>query len=471
MTFPPSYPSSGYIDLGLTTNPNVLAQQAFADIMAQLPGWTPSEGQLDVAIIEEAAFMAASSATVANQMAVQAFMYFGGLVGVTPLLGVAATATAEFTMTDSSGYTIPQGTQIAYPLSGNQQVIFLTETALTIPSGQTTGSVTVQCSAVGVFANGLTPNTCQMVTTFAQVASVATTTTSAGGVAADTATTYINRLATELQLMAPRPITISDYAAMAPNVEGVYRALAINGLNPGRTFADASVTSGGHVVTSPADALFTSADIGKTVTVTGSAVTGSAVITAVGTGSGTTTTATISGTFGTTKTGVSASLSDLTNQERCVTLCGVDSTGTGLSSTVNANLVAYFEALREVNFLVFAIEPTYATISVTVACDAVSGTNPTSVQAAIESALTSFLSPANWGGGDAQVPYWSTSSNVVRFLDVANVIRTVSGVLYIPSGSLTIGMNGGSMGTSDLTMPGDAPLPEVGTLSITVTAT
>ena len=449
-----------YVAAPITIDPNVLVQQAFASIQSQIPGWSPMEGQLDVAIIEEAAQMFATTAAVASQFPVDAFKYFGKLVGINPITGTQATAPATFTMTDNLGYTIPAGTQVAYPLSGNTQILFSTQAPVVIPPGNTLGTCVLVCESVGTFANGLPAETCQMVTTFAQVSSIATTATSAGGVAADTETSYINRLSNELQLLAPRPIIPSDFAAMAQNVTGVFRALAIDGLAPGRTITD-GVTHSNSTLDS-ATANFTMSDIGRTVSG------GSFPVGTVIQGWTSSSEVTTSNPASASATGVNLTFGDLANQQRCITVCGVDSTGAALSSGVNTALITYLESLREVNFLVFTVTPTITQIDVTVACDALTGVNRSALQSANVASLSSFLSPATWGGGANETPIWDPTSNVVRFIDVANAIRTVSGVAYIPSGSLTIGIHGGSMGSADVWLPGNAPLPSVGTLSVSV---
>lgn len=458
MTFPPPLPVDGYISLPVTVDPNVLIAQAFAAIQAQYPGWIPKEGQLDVAIIEEAAQMVAVSNAVAAQMSITIFETFGGLVGILPILGAPATAVGLFTMTDDAGYTIPAGTVVAYPVSGSSQILFTVQTTVTISEGSTTGTCVLVCETVGVFANGLAAATCQMVTTFAQVETIATTATSQGGVDPDTQTSYINRLSTELQLLAPRPIVPSDFAAMAQNVTGVFRALAIDGLNPGRSVTDGVTNSTTTLTSATAD--FVPADVGRPVV--GGTFPAATVIQTFVSATDVTTNHAATG----SATGVHLTFGDLSGQERCITVCGVDVNGAALDNTITDNLQAYLESKREVNFIVSTIDPTITEIDVTVTFDVFPGIDPGSVMTAVTSALTAFLNPATWGGGDQQQPQWVPSSNVVRFLDVAAIIRNTAGVLYIPSGSLTIGIHGGAMVDDDVVLPGDAPLATTGTLSV-----
>ena len=45
--------NNGYIVLPVTTDPNAMVQAALATIAANLPGWVPQEGQLDVLLLEQ----------------------------------------------------------------------------------------------------------------------------------------------------------------------------------------------------------------------------------------------------------------------------------------------------------------------------------------------------------------------------------------------------------------------------------
>lgn len=466
MTFLPTTDQNGYIALPVAIDPNALVKAALLAIMAQLPAYIPREGHLDVAIIEESGQMMSETAVVASKMAPAAFMDFGQLVGITPELGTRATVPVTFTLRTTAGLTIPAGTIVSYPVAGNiatTQLLFTVQSDIVIPNGSSTGTGTLICETVGTFANALPPATCQLVTTMASVASVATTATSSGGVNAETANAYLNRLSNELQLLAPRPIRPSDFAGMARNVSGVYRALAINGLNPGRSVANCTTTSSSKTVTAAAGA-FTSLDVGRPVT--GSGIPATTVISTVLSS----TQVKLSKTATASSTTATLTFGDLRTQERFITVCGLTTTGTALTTAENSAMQSYLASKREVNFVVATVFPTFTSIDVSVNCDAVSGVPTATVQSAITAALQSFLNPATWGGGNAQVPQWSPTAGTVRFLDVANVIRTTQGVLYIPSTGLKIAIHGNSLGTADVVLPGDAPLPRVGTLNVVVTA-
>ena len=733
MTFIPPMNSSGYVAIPLAIDPNALVKQALANIVAQIPGWIPREGHLEVAIIEEVAQMVSVSAQVAAQMSTIIFESYGQLVGVIPEAGVQATVACLFTMVDTAGYTIPAGSLVSYPITGSTQVLFTVQNAITVAPGNLTGTGTLIAESAGIFANGLTAATCQTVVTIASVTSIATTATSSGGVDPETQVSYLNRLSAELQLLAPRPILAADYAAMAANVPGVYRAMAIDNLNPGRVIvdgattlssptllsllappliptvtpvgtagsttwayeitsvnglgettvspsgqtttgnaspnntnynalswadpselipggqigtgvgpwtaynstvavdlttppppgvpgnslqcsttatafagaenstafslaastkytiscyvlADAAAVSGGgfgfyhndtdlsadnslapsttwqrytHTFTTTAggsgnlyfrqqtpnaaghiwiagfnivtgavapsvksmvsyynvyryggstyqwigsspstslndtglihsgvvppatngtsSAFFTSEDLHRTVV--GEGIPASTYVgvvnspSSIGLSSSVTANTPVNATA--TASGVTVAFGDITGVERYVAVCGIDQNGAALSDTISDALYAYLQGKREVNFEVGELLPTISGIDISVTCDAVHGANTTTVQTAIIAALNNFLNPATWGGGLNTPPTWLSSANVVRFFDVANVIKTVPGVLYIGDSGLLTCIHGGTPAELDVTLPGRAPLPSaaLGVLSVTVSAT
>lgn len=149
-------------------------------------------------------------------------------------------------------------------------------------------------------------------------------------------------------------------------------------------------------------------------------------------------------------------------QERCVTVVPVDAYGDALTSTEMSAISTYLAGMREVNFLVNVVPPNYVAIDVSAAVVAQSNADLDAVQAAVAAAIQSYLSPANWAGGSQTPAVW-LADTTVYIMSVAAVINAVSGVHHIVAGSLTL--NGG---TSDVSMPGYAPLPSA---SVTVTVT
>jgi hypothetical protein len=300
----------------------------------------------------------------------------------------------------------------------------------------------------------------QTIDPLAFITSVEATTTSQGGVDPETTQAYMARLVQDLQLMTPRPILPKDFAALSQSFAGVFRAVAIDGYNSSRTFTDGSTTFGSSTLSSPAGAQFTTADQGRGVNPSATIPAGTTILTVSNP-----TTAIMShnatGPAGVTA-GQTIVLAAYPNQERTVGVSAVDAEGVVVSPTVQANLIAFLNAFRELNFIVTFIQPTYEVINAifTIRC-ASNVLNTAAVIAAAEAAVTSFLSPATWGGGAQSPPFWDTGSNVVRYFQIADVIGNTPGVAFVES--LTV--NGG---TTDVTISGVAALTEPGTVTGTL---
>lgn len=250
----------GYIDLPITTDVQAIVQQALGNIVSKIPGWTPSEGNLEVLLLEEFASMAAVAADSAHGVPASIFKYFGSLVGLTQNTGSVAqirTTWKLFGNAPSSGFFIPAGTQAGLNYNG-ASYIYSTVSDTTIASGSSNASIVMQAVTSGAEYNlviaGLNPLTTNLSLTapnpFVQsitiTATPSTDTSLTAGVDAESDSVYLNRLSAELQLLAPRPITPVDYSDISSNTTGVYRALALDGFNPYTnllTQNDANLTS------------------------------------------------------------------------------------------------------------------------------------------------------------------------------------------------------------------------------------
>lgn len=528
----------GYISFPILTDPDSLQAAQLDFIAAQLPGFVPRDGHLEVLLLQTFAAMCAQTAQVAAQVPLAIFNYLGTkLLNLPVQAGAAATAPSTWVMVDTAGYTIPAGTVVGFQPTGDQLILFTVQSAVTVAPGASStaaGGVTLVAQTVGVAGNGMAAGPVTLVDSLAFVSTITSTAVSAGGVDPETQTAYLNRLSAQLQLLTPRPILPKDYAALAPQTLGVGRALAIDGLNPGRTVTDAATTQGSTTLTSTSGA-FTNDDVGRTVTSTATAdatytdgatntnttvTSATANFTSADVGKGisggsipagatissvtNTTTVVISAAATTTATGVTITIAarqavqsgttitsvtnattvvlslpaqattsaatvtfgKLTGQARAITLGVVDTLGAACTSTVKTNLKNALAAQREVNFLVSIIDPTFTVIAVTYTVVLTAGASASTVQTAINAALSGYLSPANYAGGTQTPPAWLVGVNTIRYLDLASLVHAVSGVDHI--NTLTFGVQGGALGTADVTLTGDAPLPQTGTLTPTI---
>lgn len=373
-----------------------LEQAVFDGLAERFPGWEPAPGNLETVLVERLASIGADLADLAVDVPPEIFRGFGEkIIGLAPQLALSATVSSTWTMVDDAGYTIPAGTPVALQATGSDLVGFVTQAEVIVPAGETAtdpGGVTLVAAVPGSAPNGLEDLDVVVLDNLAFVESVDMVGEVTGGVDEEDPDAYLDRLADDLRTLAPRPILPEDFAILARNVTGVWRAVAIDGFDPG----DSS-----------------------------------------------------------------------TGNERMVAVAALDENGVGVGSTVRSAIDALLEGEREVNFVVNVIEPTVTQVKVSVTATALPGYDPADVDVAVETAIANYLSPARWGldlsGQDPRA--WRNVTTVRRFELIALVDR-VPGVDYITA--LTLAKQADSLGTSDVTLTGAAPIVSPGTISATV---
>jgi hypothetical protein len=477
-----------FVAVDFATDADQLADDAVDYLRSAMPGWEPADGNLEVWILQAVARQVAELTAVAADVPAAIFRQFGTqLVGLAPQAGARATLTSFWTARDNLGYTIPAGTQVAYRVTGDDLIVFevVDDTVIT-PGATTLSGVALQATDVGTAWNAVPTGPLELVDALSWVESVTASTVSAGGLDAETDDAYLDRLADDLRLLTPRPILPDDFATLARNVTGVYRALAINGYDPG-TDEVQTITEGGSGLTSytltysaqtttsitanaAASAVQSALEALSNIAVGDVAVTGSAggpyTVTFGGALASTNVaqmTATPTGGTGTvTISTVTPGVASSTGNERYLTVVPIDSAGAACSPTIRAAVVAYLDGLREVSFIVKAATPTSTTIDVAYTVKVATGYVAADVKTACDTAVAAYLSPATWGGGDATPPVWRTGEDKVRVGELYAALYAVPGVAYVSA--LTV-----NAGTSDVTLSGVAPLPAVGTITGTTT--
>jgi uncharacterized phage protein gp47/JayE len=384
--------------LGLNVSPSTLLQQWLSSLQSSYPQYQPAQGNLEYVLAQIIAASAADLGQMCVSGGTELFRTFGtNLLQLPYQQGNPAIAVVTVTAQDTAGYTLPAGTQLTLTSAG-APLGFQTSSALTIPNGTTSGTVNVQAVQAGSLFNGAGAPA-QLVSTLTWVAGISVTSVASGGTDPEDDTHYLNRLVQTLQLLAPRPITASDYATIAENFtpapgtdqEEVGRATAIDGYDPG------------------------------------------------------------SGTYG---------------NEREVTVCVTDANGNALNSDTLTAIQGYLTGLREVNFIVNVVSPNYTTIYVACQIHPLTGFVGSSVQAAVQAALLSYLSPANWGLAPTGSAGWTNYQTIYKSRLLAT-IQNVAGVDYVER--LKFDVNSHPTNNDDLLLPGAFPLPTSTSTSIPTT--
>jgi baseplate J-like protein len=393
-----------YITPPLTTEPDDLSAEAFAYLEDRIPGWLPAPGNLETWLIESLAQLAGELMDVASAVPAEIFAYFGAsLLGLPPHVATPAMSTTTWTASDDLGYTIQAGTLIGIPATGDELVGFAVQEDVVIAPGATiVAGVTVVAEDAGADANGLTGDP-ELIDALDYIASVTLDAPTAGGTDGEEVDDYLNRLRELLTLLSPRPILPNDFAVLAKQHAAVGRATAIDLFQAGTELDPAT---GADMVIPPAS---------------------------------------------------------VTPVERCVTVVVVGEDGEPIGKPARQEIADDLDARREVNFLVYVIDPAYVTVDVAFSITVYEGYDAQAVVAQAESDVADYLSPANFGippFGDQLV--WVADTKV-RWLEVAEVINRTEGVWYIA----TLTINGG---TADIDLPDPAGLSRAGTVDGQVVA-
>lgn len=357
-----------------------------ASIQATWPDWRPNSANLDYQILYTLAQQAASDRISFSSALTSIFRWFGlNLVpDGQPQAAVAATGTvAVVPGTGADGQTIPAGTTYGIQVAGDVIGFEVASDQTFANPAVTLTGVPVTADRGGTVGNDLSGAMIQ-VDSLGYVASVTLEDPTSGGVDAEDDPTYLDRLASLLQLQAPRPITPDNFAVMARSyVLGVERAVAIDGYDPNdhATYDpdDPATWKERYVTVSAVDA--DGADVGSSVR-------------------------------------------------------------SDIDVLFNGSAALGIRAKREVNFVVAVVASTYTPVSVTWAGVAWPTWAPSDVEAQGNAALAAYLSSAQWGQptfGEARA--WENTREVT--IDgLYAVLRGVEGLRNVTS--LTFGESGGT---------------------------
>ena len=478
---------TGYIVLPVVRNSTDAELEMFERIQVAFPTWQARDADLATIIMRAAAVIYTDAATLASSMTEEAFRFFGRtLASIPPIDESPAIGQVTITTVDDVGYTIPAGLQISGRGPTGDTVAFATIAPLAVPVGQTSIVADVEAVLPGVGGNDVTG-----VGAFEDyldfLATVTFIDSTMHGVDREDDDVYLDRLSEELQLQSPTPILPNDFAILARRIAGVAAATAIDNYDGGQnevTRIVATSDAGNFTITVNGDTsdaieiqtdglsnadikmrIVAHADINEQdVNVTGGPMSTFPIF-VEWTGQYANTDVTVSvngvGTSGLAATTFQVAAPVDTDTDRSVTVGVRDAEGLPVGAIVRQQVRDYLESMREVNFQVLVVDPTYTTIDVDFTFTAYPDWDPDEVTAAAEAAVAEYLSPALWGVREGDVaesfPTWLNEPDV-RYLEVARVLRTVDGLRYVDS----LEIEGG---TADVPLTGIIPLPLPGTIT------
>jgi hypothetical protein len=221
----PDYPAF-YVELDVNTDEQQLADGAIANLQATWMDWEPSDGNLEVVLIETISPMAAVAAENMAQMTEAAFIALGTkLYGIPYQDGAPASTTVTITFQDAAGgYDVSVGSEFDLMGYAFQTVDYVPPVAAGITE---VAGVNVVANDVGVAFNGLTSADWSNATLPVWVTDLATEAPTSGGEDPQDDNDYLNMLSRELQLRGRMVVTLPDYELVAIDTPGIGRAYAV----------------------------------------------------------------------------------------------------------------------------------------------------------------------------------------------------------------------------------------------------
>ena len=482
---------SNFIEVTFSQNETTLANEAITKLVELMEarrgeGWTYSESDLEIIILDVLAGMAIPAAQVASVVPNAIFRQFGTqLIKLTYNEGTYATGKTTWTVASSETVReIPAGTQIEAYGQG-----FSVTTGVEVPAKTTTiTNVSVTALETGEDYNKVIGKA-EQVNPIDWVLEVQFIGETSGGMPEESDEAYLERLADQLALQAPRPITAEDYATFVLDVPEsiadvkVGRATSIDGYKEGTVEHEGKVTSGSNEMSEVASysEITIGSEIVGTDIPTGTYVTalpGSEKVTMSNkaTGSPSKQKYKFVGTY---------------ENQKYVTTFVTNEAGGALEPEQRKKIEYWltggeyngvkYAGYRELNFKCPIESASYNKISVLTEVKVLPEYTKATVKLNVEEAIRQYLNPAKWGnpsssttGANSWLNYVNGEKlfGTVRYNDLLVVIGSVQGVAYVVPGSagLAIGLEvKGPTGVVDLQMKGPAPLPKTYTEKEVVT--
>ena len=428
----------------IETDQSVIAQQIYDNMAARVPGWIAHDGNLEVWLIDDFSEVSAAIRQEAVTVPEAIFVTYGEeVLGIPIPFAQPSTALSNWTAVNDLGYTIPAGSQLTLRRTGDEQIVFEVTSTATIEPGTTVVSdVPIQAVDEGSRANGLS-GPAEVVDPLAWVDTIDVPVPSANGKDGQSVEEYLNLLVMLMRVVALRPILPWDYAILSLRIQGIVRAVSMDGYRPNVDFGAA-----------PADAA--RADLDAWLATYGAVPEFSEQAAMIRNVAAT----------------LDASSGSTWGHQREVTLVVTDVYGRPCLQETKDAVKQSHEALREVNFQVHVIDPEYFPVDVEYTVTAYAEQDPEIVRQLCDQALVNELSPANFRLGVTSpaiaagevIPPQATATpgrQTLHLNDYIALLDRQRGVDWVDS----VTLNGVA---ADVVMTGPTTLPEPGTMTGTV---
>lgn len=216
--------TSPYLPAPVVTDQPTILARLLADLAALQPGWSPTEADVETALLQ---VVAGSEARLSSLLAAVTDGLFRALgqewFRIAPLPGAKTGMQVTFTVTGPQ-VTVPAGTRLRASTADGRH-LFVTEQTVLSTSGQVSVGAVAETvgqapnGAVGVELAGAVPG----------VVSAAQLAPASGGADPESEDAYRNRVVAILPRRRATPHFADEFAAAARDIPGVHRAFAVAG--------------------------------------------------------------------------------------------------------------------------------------------------------------------------------------------------------------------------------------------------
>lgn len=219
-----------FVDLAVEIDSEELADQQFAYMEEAFPGWQPASANLDTWILEDGARVGGEVGSLTLVVSPEIFRVYGEkIVRLLPGVASFATAVSTWTLADIEGHVIEAGTRVE--IAGVEfEVVADVEIAAGADIAPGVELVAVE---EGADANELTEPVEVTENVGFAVTSVVLDAPTSGGEDEEVIDDYLDRLASEAELFAPRPLLPRDVEIFSRRVQGIDRCLVLDNFKPG----------------------------------------------------------------------------------------------------------------------------------------------------------------------------------------------------------------------------------------------
>ena len=214
-------------------DPQDIVDAALVTLQSRLPEWTPSETNIELAVLEAVALEVAETIYTINRLPEVMVEVLLTLYGITRDDGTPPDTTITFTMADDAGYTIPLGTEVSIPISETENLSFFTDANLVIAAASLSGTVAATATESTINANCIASGTvCELVDAIESVETVVTASTIADGLAPESTELWLERGIQRLQRLTDTLVIPAHFTQAALEQSYVVRANAIDNYDP-----------------------------------------------------------------------------------------------------------------------------------------------------------------------------------------------------------------------------------------------